>query len=325
MPVGTAVGFILSAIISARFSWYYCFLGLSILSMIPVLIVCLFSFSPASSGLSPLSHLNSNGCEARHPGSYNGSRSLKKLLNNPAFLGLLISGAAQAAISAGLTCFGTAYLINLDFIQSEIMASLVLGLIGTSIGALGTFSGGLLLEFVTGVQVDAFQEPLVVKSDDTQRKIKQKQVLRLILALAFPASILLSLSPLLVSRFHISNIRFQLYTKINALIPLFILAFGLLLIFLTQSGLNLSVMLSGPPELRSLAISVYTLGLHLLGDVPGPILIGYARDNLAPNCVGSFSVECKHERNALLLTLFGFLSWGHMIWLGILTSLLLTS
>ncbi|RLO06389.1 hypothetical protein DYB28_008592, partial [Aphanomyces astaci] len=73
------------------------------------------------------------------------------------------------------------------------------------------------------------------------------------------------------------------------------------------------------PSRRSLAVGVNTLILHLLGDVPSPIILGALKDAWAPDC-GSIekdgavvlNPDCANDFHGLLLSLLFPLLW--MIW-----------
>ncbi len=61
-----------------------------------------------------------------------------------------------------------------------------------------------------------------------------------------------------------------------------LLSVGCIFIFMTTSATNIATMSSVPPENRPFAIAVSTIGLHLLGDVPSPVVIGVLDDTYTP-------------------------------------------
>lgn len=99
------------------------------------------------------------------------------------------------------------------------------------------------------------------------------------------------------------------------LIPfLVVLACGCVLLMGTTAGINLAMMASVPPELRSFAVGIGTLLLHALGDVPAQPIIGALADDLAP-C----DPDCSHRsftglRDTLLATT-SWLVWPVTMWL----------
>lgn len=43
-------------------------------------------------------------------------------------------------------------------------------------------------------------------------------------------------------------------------------------------------MLCVPAGNRSFAVGLLTFGIHAMGDVPSPVIVGYLKDSLAPAC-----------------------------------------
>eukprot|EP01055_Gregarina_sp_Pseudo9_P005162 Gregarina_sp_Pseudo_9__5161@NODE_551_length_2595_cov_390_769562_g9_i1_p1_GENE_NODE_551_length_2595_cov_390_769562_g9_i1NODE_551_length_2595_cov_390_769562_g9_i1_p1_ORF_typecomplete_len633_score111_47MFS_1/PF07690_16/1_2e27OATP/PF03137_20/1_7e14OATP/PF03137_20/7_1e06OATP/PF03137_20/3_1e03Sugar_tr/PF00083_24/2_2e06Sugar_tr/PF00083_24/3_8e02Sugar_tr/PF00083_24/58Sugar_tr/PF00083_24/5_2e03MFS_1_like/PF12832_7/1_9e05MFS_1_like/PF12832_7/9_1MFS_4/PF06779_14/5_5e05MFS_4/PF06779_14/3_7e03MFS_4/PF06779_1 len=291
------------------------------------------SIVPDSGGL----EATDSGSSSLDPEQLSFSECVGSLVGSPVFLALLLSGASQSAVSASLASFGSAFLLDLRVFPTEVAASSVIGLVGACTGALGTFAGGLLtdlplqklqladsareIELVTytpsgrSKRWAAFlRDRLCWPGEDFPSQIKRIISVRLLTplltALAFVAAFLLSFTPVI------------LHAGGSNVMALSCLTFGLLCLFMTQSGLNYCVMSCAPHHYRSLAISVFTLGLHLVGDVPGPIVVGFLKDRLAPHCSqpvtadNDLSLQCEEERGSLLLTLFIFLSWSHCIWLG---------
>lgn len=293
-----------------------------------------------------------SGGPPEEAGSDSFVRCFFRLLGSPMFCSLVVCGAAQAAVAAALSSFGTSFLLNLEVFQSELHASAAIGSVGAVAGATGTFAGGWLL-FIPEKRSSLKLErklPQLASALDTsameasgmethqpkphsptrgrRRRLKGlwpgesaaerltrleriRHITFLIGSLAFVASMLMSFSPLIFQRTQ------------GGWSSLICLAVGLVCLFMTQSGLNLSMMLTAPDRYRSLAISVFTLGLHLFGDVPGPIVVGWLKDTMAPHCKPSrmegstISEACRHDRAGILRTLTIFLSWTHLLWLGI--------
>ena len=52
------------------------------------------------------------------------------------------------------------------------------------------------------------------------------------------------------------------------------LAFGVLFMFMTTAGVNVALMWSVPPANRATAMALSVIIIHLIGDVPSPIVIG---------------------------------------------------
>ena len=94
---------------------------------------------------------------------------------------------------------------------------------------------------------------------------------------------------------------------------LLLLTLGAFALFMTTAGNNIAIMRSVPREHRSFALALATLGAHLFGDVPSPIVLGALEDSLAPKCVpeydddggdGDFAIgpECASQRSKLRFT-----------------------
>jgi len=65
---------------------------------------------------------------------------------------------------------------------------------------------------------------------------------------------------------------------------LLLLFLGVFFTFGTSAGITRTIMLLVPPEMRSFAVALNTMGIHILGDVPSPIIVGALKDAWAPNC-----------------------------------------
>lgn len=59
---------------------------------------------------------------------------------------------------------------------------------------------------------------------------------------------------------------------------------GVFFTFGSSAGVVRATMLLVPPHMRAFAISVQVLGIHCLGDVPSPVVVGALKDSWAPRC-----------------------------------------
>jgi hypothetical protein len=105
----------------------------------------------------------------------------------------------------------------------------------------------------------------------------------------------------------------------ETLFVLFI-AFGSTFVFMTYSGINLTLMLSVPKKSRSFAIALNCALLHIFGDVPSPIFTGFLKDILAPNCASTeeddgdiaTSTNCRKQKSGLRLCMLIVFMW--LLW-----------
>eukprot|EP00472_Partenskyella_glossopodia_P013624 CAMPEP_0197542020 /NCGR_PEP_ID=MMETSP1318-20131121/67478_1 /TAXON_ID=552666 /ORGANISM="Partenskyella glossopodia, Strain RCC365" /LENGTH=145 /DNA_ID=CAMNT_0043101249 /DNA_START=1207 /DNA_END=1644 /DNA_ORIENTATION=- len=81
----------------------------------------------------------------------------------------------------------------------------------------------------------------------------------------------------------------------------------------------MAVMASVPNEMRSSAVALNILIMHVLGDVPSPVVIGMLKDHLAPRCNTRningnliLNPDCVKDVWGLRITLVMCLSW--MLW-----------
>jgi len=91
-------------------------------------------------------------------------------------------------------------------------------------------------------------------------------------------------------------------------VPFFaLLAVGCIFIFMTTSAVNIATMWTVPSESRPFAIAISTILIHLLGDVPSPVIIGLLDDEFQPN----FALLCT-----VLWLIWCILLWAaaYVVW-----------
>jgi hypothetical protein len=76
-------------------------------------------------------------------------------------------------------------------------------------------------------------------------------------------------------------------------------------------------MYSIPIANRPFGIAFNTIWMHLLGDVPSPLIAGYLKDSLASGCVGdddgvSTSDACRDDAPGIRLTMLLICLW--LVW-----------
>lgn len=97
--------------------------------------------------------------------------------------------------------------------------------------------------------------------------------------------------------------------------------------FVTNAGVALGQIASVPRRFQSFALAIAALVLHVLGDVPSPILVGLVKDAFAPACVAheggdgaasATSVACRAEGSGqrwFVLVVSLWLFWA-VFWFG---------
>eukprot|EP01071_Lankesteria_metandrocarpae_P007828 Lankesteria_metandrocarpae@DN4795_c0_g1_i2.p1 len=188
------------------------------------------------------------------------------VLRSRVFLWLALANAGYAAVLIGLSTFGAAFYMDLNLITQQNSAATAMSVIAFTSGVVGISAGGLLLDKIT---------PTRSKHVDSA-ELQIRPVLYWLSA-CIPFSLLSSIAFSLTAAMY-SPVSFSL-----------LMLFGLTCCFTTQAAISLSVMTTAPVHLRSLANSLMCLLMHVLGDVPSPMLIGLLRDKLAPHCNGQSS------------------------------------
>ena len=69
------------------------------------------------------------------------------------------------------------------------------------------------------------------------------------------------------------------------------LCIGAFSLFSCSAGINLAEMMSISAESRSLGLAISTLCIHVFGDVPSPLIVGYLLDKLAPDCSNDLKTD----------------------------------
>eukprot|EP00903_Cladosiphon_okamuranus_P014241 g13230.t1 len=183
-------------------------------------------------------------------------RDVLKIADRCVFCLVVLGGAATAAVSAGMSTFGTGFVTSLEFLSSETAAAATFGGVICLAGLAGTPAGGALID-----------------AADPEGRLDDDKKLALVLRQA--TTLMCGATVLLVAA-----------TVQSSLIPfLFLFFFGGALLFATSPHANLSIMLASPKHLRPLSIAVNSILLHALGDVPSPTVIGWMKDAYAPHCV----------------------------------------
>jgi len=209
---------------------------------------------------------------------------LRQVIRSSVWWGVVVGSSAYSAVLIAHSTFGSLLFVNLGYFKSENESSVMMGFIVSITGIVGTLGGGFI-----------FDRHRKLEGTDTGRETLM-MVMKDITILGAAGAAFMVITPAMTPRWAF-------------LAALFV---GLMLLFATQVGVSLGMLLSVPFDHRSFAIATGTLMMHTLGDVPSPIIVGWLKDYLAPHCSHTdtgTSQDCVDERNGLRYTILGTNLW----------------
>lgn len=202
------------------------------------------------------------------------------VVNVPLFLLLSAGYAAQTASIIGLATFGSSFAMGLGLFDSEAGASTAFGAVISVAGLVGTPLGGILLDR---------KPPLTSQSAEHVRS-----------AAAHVSFFTLVGAVLLMCASCVTN----------KTVFLSLVCAGSACIFSTTTGVCMAVMRAVPQQQSAFAMALLTVVIHLLGDVPSPVLVGLLKDALAPGCiVSAVSDQCRADGLGQRLTFALTTAW----------------
>ncbi|CAK4083294.1 unnamed protein product [Aphanomyces euteiches] len=218
------------------------------------------------------------------------------IVKGPMFISATLGVAAYSFTLAGMGAFMPAILIGSD-ILGENIASLAFGGLTVVAGVIGSPLGGWLVDR----QSRGHEEDETYRCYIAARQMIVCMTIGVIfgfLALAFMD---------------------------NTAIFIVCMLLALIFVFTTQAAQTLVILYSVAKHRRGFAMGLNTLFLHVLGDVPSPIVLGALKDAWAPNCgsVWNEKNEAKLDpncyldksglRNVLLFSV-AWLVWSVLTW-----------
>lgn len=102
----------------------------------------------------------------------------------------------------------------------------------------------------------------------------------------------------------------------NQTLFLFFITLAFALCYLSSAAIVMGQSVEMSRSYQSVSSEIGLLLLHMLGDVPGPIIGGYIKGYLAPNCMeSSRSVDCRSDPSGLRWSIFwvGLWSFGGLV------------
>lgn len=238
-------------------------------------------------------------------------QEIKVCLSSKTLVAIIAAQSICIAIFAVLTTFGGAFLLALGLFESETQGASLFSITAALAGLVGTPMGGLVVDKILSKHKqndlhDANNDTSNGGNESDEEKDKQIQNLRQLTSL-LPVTTGIVATGIVVC-----------YPTLLFNHPGPFLAFlfcGFIFLFAAQSGITMSIMLSVRGSHRSNALAFSTLMAHAFGDVPSPIIFGYIKDKLAPNCVVDSEGEfldidlCKSEHFGVRSTIGLAYAW----------------
>eukprot|EP01038_Epipyxis_sp_PR26KG_P009541 gene9541-12851_t len=267
------------------------------------------------------------------------------ILSRPVYVSLILGYAAQSGALIGFSTFGSSFMLALGYFDSESDSSTVTGALISIAGMIGTPVGGWLIDQYTNnltkskspsrsnsfndgkkemiiqgeyVIVDENDETKGYEHNEDDYKTRKQQNLTINDDNKETNRLkIINVSKVLIIGSLVGGtLLVLLFFVYNEGLFLFMLTIGCCLIFITIPGINLAVMLSIPPDNRALGVGIMCVVLHMFGDVPSPIIVGYLKDILAPKCVPdngddtiSSSPECRSQGDSIRICILLVTLW----------------
>ncbi|TYZ64625.1 hypothetical protein PybrP1_004708 [[Pythium] brassicae (nom. inval.)] len=309
ITVGTALGYVYGSTFAASsLGWSAAFFVEGAL-MVVLILACLFVVPPALDVV-PTDHNHAktpketeSDYAADHETSFLERTRTKSfgaewwaIFSNPTFALVVFGHAAYTFSLAALSVFSPVIFIGLGLFATETQVSLVFGGIIVLTGTVGTPLGGIL--------VDRLLKRAFVTKD-----------LRCYVSVSslFYFAVVAEVLALVMMAFTGAKLAF-----------LGFLALCFFFLCALSPAETIAVMELFPESRRSMAIAANTLVIHLFGDVPSPIILGWLKDTWAPNCgtveidgEAKLNPECWKDRAGLrqvLLFAVLWLVWAVLLW-----------
>lgn len=301
VPVGTALGYVYSSIISGAIGWQWAFF-IECIAMAP-LVLYLFLVSHAF----PAEHLHTASLPSLKD-------ELRDVCSSWVFMAISLASAAESACLHGLSTFASSFFLGLGFFDTQAMASGVFGAVICLTGLICTPIGGIVLDRLLrkhsgmsgqmghtvlvpqeeegrhregsdGMQMVMLTAPEEVEGDGDGPLQGQgtKEVCGSVSGFQGPLDDITFLTTALSTCSVILLCLSYFAHRAAGFIVMTALGCGLL--FATFPAINMGIMLSVPVKHRAFALGVNTVIMHVFGDVPSPVVVGYLKDSLAPDCV----------------------------------------
>jgi len=270
IPVGMGVGYVFSGQISARLGWQFGFF-FQLFPFIPCVLYCFFLDGLRFSSESASQTFNKN-IEKIHEHNIvqvcdksnvvedippNLNRDLKLLFSSTLYVLTVFGEAASCFVFAGLSAFAPELVIQLGFMHDQASSSLYFGIVVTIAGICGSL--------LSGIAFDRFNNPSDPSSNLNVGLIHQN----ICAVAAFSFMIFIPFARSAAAFFSLCF-------------------FGLLACTATYTPTLFVLVRVVPKHARSLGLGVQNAILHILGDVPSPVIIGALIDHFKVEGAGGY-------------------------------------
>ncbi|CAK4084494.1 unnamed protein product [Aphanomyces euteiches] len=286
--IGSLCGGVAASVMSTtEYGWSSVF-ALEGIAMVPLVSVCLFGI-PAiynSAARQDQAGESQGLLDSPQEASPSFLNELKAVCSDSIFIWLSLGGAAVTFASAGLNMFTTLLMMGLGVFADETDANVTLGIQGIVAGLAGMILGSLLLD----------------QTSHGALHMRQFYALRQLLV-----GLVISIAALCLALIALPSRGWFL-----AWLAVVIVVSG------TISPAMLTALFHGvKPSCRGLMTGINSVVVHLLGDVPAPIVIGWIKDREAPHCnsvvidgIVRLNPACRDDKDGLVMAMstpmFGF-------------------
>jgi MFS family permease len=357
IPVGTAIGYAFSAAMAESVGWQFSFFfeGAVMLLFFPFLMKIKNHFPCESHRVTRKSREEHNGAGGSNESLLRTNSheeevaeipsivdEFKSLIFSSVYLLVVAGYAMQTGAVIGVSTFGSAFLMGLDYFNTETESSTVFGILVSIAGIIATPLGGIILDKLAAsymhdrssnnnngytraptsnatsptdkVSAKIEREIYEINNDTTDNTDEDDDdeiilpTIDMSKERATMHSALVVITLVSVAGAIFLCLDYFVHSKV-----LFIMMIGVgcFFIFMTYSGITMAIMLSVPLQNRAFAMGISTLCIHVFGDVPSPIITGYIKDRLAPGCAGGSSSgesvatsdACRADGEGLRLTM----------------------
>lgn len=326
-PVGVALGYAYSSLITSNLNWSWAFIGECFLVFPWIFYLFRFSDNRYTTStlerkpetFSPLAQINDD-CDDNSNNNNNINnddidglvisssvnhekpsiwKEVITIIQQPLYLCFIFAATAQTAVLIGLSTFGSAFAMGLGYFDLESEASSMFGLLISIAGIIATPLGGWIIDFID------HNSALHPTQSNAKSPQSHKSLLTIISCISYWFTLFGTL------------IFCCLYYAVDRVSFFFLITIACAFVFCTTTGVNLAIMITVPTEHQSFAIAFGSLIGHILGDVPSPVITGWLKDVLAPGCTGSDedsdnaagSASCRADSDGLRMCIFLVSVW----------------
>lgn len=221
---------------------------------------------------------------------------IRTVVSYPCYVYITLGYGALTAVLIGLATFGSSFFLGLSLFDSEVAASTAFGAIVSVAGVLGFPVGGLIVD-------------RLVK--------KHKKACELMGTSTVHGDLIMSALVMTVS----GTVGLGLYAMLFFVRSKFLFLGGIFIattaIFVCNAATSVGLIYSIPIVNRPFGIAFNAIVMHLIGDVPSPLVAGVLKDHFASGCIGdddsvSTSDACRDDAPGIRLVMLLISLW--LVW-----------